>query len=541
MKRFGDKKFNNSNNYNNKKQDSNKFSGNKRKRDFSNNQHEHPQKFQKNSFNELKQINKQIAFLGKHKRLGEALDEFAKVEASRLHPTIVTFTSIINACVRCGEMDKAFKFFEQMKEQQIEPNEITLTAIIKGYCDDDDMEKAMEIFEAMKKNPKAKPNLRTFNTLLRSCLRSGNLTIADTIVEQFKACNVKPDVYSFQYLIKMFAQSLDLEKMNKYTKMMEEASFQNSIAYASCAHAYALKAKIKSAQKCIAKARSALEKEEEAQTQQQNNYNKKRNAKQKDGEEQQDGEEAQHSSSISLFLRLRREEVAKECEAVEKYIEKIEEDASITEYPSFELKNDYQFIDSSDLEKKPLSWDTLFPKKQQIKMEVCSGGGEWVTSKAQEFPHVNWIAVEMRHTRCIDIWNKCKYHNIKNVIVLKGEALHLLKTFFTSQSVTEIFVNYPDPPVWEQSKRKLISRAFLTQVHQVMDDEGSITLVTDFERYANSMVVEFKQLTTAFESAFGKDWMSKNVPKGYGSSYFDRFWQNGRKTDRFFLKYLKKT
>lgn len=44
-----------------------------------------------------------------------------------------------------------------------------------------------------------------------------------------------------------------------------------------------------------------------------------------------------------------------------------------------------------------------------------------------------------------------------------------------------------------------------------------------------------------FESGLenGYFWINE-IPQDYGSSYFDRFWTNGKRNQRYFLKYLKK-
>jgi len=52
-----------------------------------------------------------------------------------LEATVFTYSSLINACVRGGDMDRAWNFLRQMQSAGIEPNEITWTTMIKGYCD----------------------------------------------------------------------------------------------------------------------------------------------------------------------------------------------------------------------------------------------------------------------------------------------------------------------------------------------------------------------------------------------------------------------
>ena len=69
---------------------------------------------------------------------------------------------------------------------------------------------------------------------------------------------------------------------------------------------------------------------------------------------------------------------------------------------------------------------------------------------------------------------------------------------------------------------------------------ASITVVTDDEGYCQTVVQEFSQLTDIYQSAFGNDLFVDYLPQDYGSSYFDRLWKNGQKTQRFFIKFAKK-
>ena len=44
----------------------------------------------------------------------------------------VTYNSIIDACVRCGKMDKAWNLFIEMQDNGITPDNFTFSTLIKG-------------------------------------------------------------------------------------------------------------------------------------------------------------------------------------------------------------------------------------------------------------------------------------------------------------------------------------------------------------------------------------------------------------------------
>lgn len=46
-----------------------------------------------------------------------------------------TYSALINACVRGGDVARAWGFLEEMRAAGIAPNEVTWTTLIKAYCD----------------------------------------------------------------------------------------------------------------------------------------------------------------------------------------------------------------------------------------------------------------------------------------------------------------------------------------------------------------------------------------------------------------------
>jgi hypothetical protein len=90
--------------------------------------------------------------------------------------------------------------------------------------------------------------------------------------------------------------------------------------------------------------------------------------------------------SADLFMRLKKEEVEKEL----KRIEFISPVCCFTD----------AVIEVNKLEiLRRLNFRKRFKNSNPIKMEVCSGHGEWVVERASQDTNVNWIAIEMRFER----------------------------------------------------------------------------------------------------------------------------------------------
>lgn len=169
-----------------------------------------------------------------------------------------------------------------------------------------------------------------------------------------------------------------------------------------------------------------------------------------------------------------------------------------------------------------------------IKLEICSGNGEWVTAQANAdyekvgdrlLPRALWVAVELRcdrvqhtashyflssHTAlsAIDIPPHPKQsarqppHGgelIGNLAVLGGDASIIIPNHFADCSVSDIFVNHPQPP--ERLDRLAVSQGshlltgpFLKELHRVLRPRGRLTIVTDNYQYAKDLAQSISEL-----------------------------------------------
>jgi len=174
-----------------------------------------------------------------------------------------------------------------------------------------------------------------------------------------------------------------------------------------------------------------------------------------------------------------------------------------------------------------------------VKLEVCAGSGEWVVARAKAEPATNWIALDIRFDRVFQTWSKVVLNNLSNLVILKGDAVTVFTDCVSEGSLDEVMVNFPEPPAIEGSQQHLLTVDYLKLVYRALKTRGTLTIVTDNTLYANVLRKEFKQLEPQFESAFEQHF-EQTIPADYGSSYFDRFWTRGSKTQRFFFKYYKK-
>jgi len=179
-------------------------------------------------------------------------------------------------------------------------------------------------------------------------------------------------------------------------------------------------------------------------------------------------------------------------------------------------------------------WDdpAFFGNHNPVNVEYCSGNGAWVAGKAAENPAINWVAVEQQFVRARKIWSKIKNHNLNNLIVICGEAATATSHYFTSESINEVYINFPDPwPKQRHAKNRLIRPSFIQDVWRILQKGKRWTFVTDDPDYSELLLEEMGSCA-GFSSCYPAPHYVTDYP-GYGTSYFDQLWREKGKLIRY--------
>ncbi len=186
------------------------------------------------------------------------------------------------------------------------------------------------------------------------------------------------------------------------------------------------------------------------------------------------------------------------------------------------------FYDKHDRVLLP-SFGEIFGNSAPICIEYCSGNGAWILEKASQRPECNWVAVEIRFDRARKIWKKAAKAGLKNVLVVLGEGVTFSKHYLDRASVSEIFVNFPDPwPKDRHAKHRIIQSPFVQEMARIVAASGKMTLVTDDSTYAEQM----RQVTLGsnlWNSLLPEPFYTHEM-EGYGTSYFRELWESKAKS-----------
>lgn len=94
-----------------------------------------------------------------------------------------------------------------------------------------------------------------------------------------------------------------------------------------------------------------------------------------------------------------------------------------------------------------------------VKMEICSGSGEWIIEQAMEYQRrltksngnllkpILWVALELRADRVYQALTHSILRKATNHVALfGGDASDILPDLIPNNSLTTIFINHPEPP-----------------------------------------------------------------------------------------------
>jgi len=170
------------------------------------------------------------------------------------------------------------------------------------------------------------------------------------------------------------------------------------------------------------------------------------------------------------------------------------------------------------------SFNELFGNQHPVYVEYCSGNGDWVAAQAQSEPMKNWIAVEKRLDRVGKIWTKLKKQQLKNLLIVCGEAYTFTHHYLPAQTVDGVFIHFPDPwPKACHSKHRLLQGRFLDELSRTLVQGKGVTFVSDDLRYLNSTVDVF-QRHPCFEPTLPTPFF-RTEDSSYGGSWFENLWR----------------
>jgi len=138
------------------------------------------------------------------KDLASALALFREMPLEGVPYNTITYNSILDACVKCGDLATAEGLLREMTapESALDPDLITFSTLLKGYCHLGNLEKALQVAEAIKARGLRCDEL-VYNTLMDGCVKANDITAGVGLFEEMVQNGMRPSTITHSILSKL--------------------------------------------------------------------------------------------------------------------------------------------------------------------------------------------------------------------------------------------------------------------------------------------------------------------------------------------------
>lgn len=124
-----------------------------------------------------------------------------------IYPDVSMYNTLIGFCAPLHDEAQASFIVEEMKDRGVDPDVHTYNCLMNVFTNAP-YEVTLQTFEDMIRR-RIKPNLRSFNTLMKACLRMWDYDRAFQYFEELKKEGLVPDVVTYNILLVMCRERLD--------------------------------------------------------------------------------------------------------------------------------------------------------------------------------------------------------------------------------------------------------------------------------------------------------------------------------------------
>ncbi len=173
----------------------------------------------------------------------------------------------------------------------------------------------------------------------------------------------------------------------------------------------------------------------------------------------------------------------------------------------------------------------IFGNENPLEIEIGFGTGKFLTTAAKEFPAINFLGIEVTGKMVNHVANQLLAGNISNARVVHADGRVYMRHCIAKESVSRVHVYFPDPWVKKRHrKRRIINVDFLSSVHSVLRNGGTLNFFTDHAEY-----FDYFNEHTALVSGFERS----EIESFYTPTSYESKWvREGRTIYRAILKKL---
>lgn len=173
-------------------------------------------------------------------------------------------------------------------------------------------------------------------------------------------------------------------------------------------------------------------------------------------------------------------------------------------------------------------WNEVFKNDKDIEIEIGTGKGKFIISKAMNNPNINYIGIEKYDSPLVSAVKKLEDVKIDNLKLICFDAYFIEELF--DKEINKIYLNFSDPwPKKRHAKRRLSSIEFLKKYDKIFKNQKAIEMKTD-----NDELYEY-----SIESFLNNDYeilkTDTNYFDKYTTEYEDKFINLGKNINHIYV------
>ncbi len=174
------------------------------------------------------------------------------------------------------------------------------------------------------------------------------------------------------------------------------------------------------------------------------------------------------------------------------------------------------------------NWKKMFENNNDIEIEIGTGKGKFIISKAIDNPNTNYIGIEKYDSPLVSAVKKLENLEIKNLKLICFDALFIEELF--DKEISKIYLNFSDPwPKKRHAKRRLSSTEFLKKYDNIFKNEKIIEMKTD-----NDDLYEYS-IESFINNGYEVIKTDTNYFDNYTTEYEDKFISLGKNINHIYV------
>ncbi len=161
-------------------------------------------------------------------------------------------------------------------------------------------------------------------------------------------------------------------------------------------------------------------------------------------------------------------------------------------------------------------WNELFNNTNPIEIEIGTGKGKFIISKALNNKNTNYIGIEKYDSPLVGAIKRIGQDKIPNLRLICFDAINIEEIF--DHEISKLYLNFSDPwPKKKHAKRRLTSSNFLERYNNIFINKPDIEFKTDNDDLFDYSLISFE------ENGYEIVEIDRNYFDEYTTEYEDKF------------------